>query len=193
MFLVLRANITEYSQSNSSHVRFPLKWDDRSILPPYLTECTFKLLMFASEYSRQQSGGHNRVLPELEGSFSRGAREKQLSGRQKQGQSHQLVTGELQRNLEKPRVRAFVSCSYFHLVMIKKSTGMGAQISLHRSRKWPSTRVCNVPCNIFMCVCVNCMCTTPPIAIQFQRLMLQCMRSFLFLFRRSDASCVSVN
>lgn len=75
----------------------------------------------------------------------------------------------------------------------KKSTGMGAQISLHRSRKWPSTRVCNVPCNIFMCVCVNYMCTTPPIAIQFQRLMLQCMRSFLFLFRRSDASCVSVN
>lgn len=41
----------------------------RSILPPYLTECTFKLLMFASEYSRQQV--HNRhVIPKLEGSFS---------------------------------------------------------------------------------------------------------------------------
>lgn len=71
VFLVLRANITEYSQSNSSHVRLPLKWGGsiRSILPPYLTECTFKLLMFASEYSRQQV--HNRlVIPKLEGSFS---------------------------------------------------------------------------------------------------------------------------
>lgn len=152
LFLVLRANITEYSQSNSSHVRLPHKWGnrfDRFYRPISLSVllncwCLPVNIPPASRSTISCDPQNWREAFPIK---------KQLSGRQKQGQSHQLVTGELQRNLDNsPRVATFAFLAItFNWFNDKKLPRNGVQISLRRSRKRPR-RVCNVPCNIFMCL-----------------------------------------
>lgn len=152
VFLVLRANITEYSQSNSSHVRLPLKWGDRFVR--FYRPISLSVLLNCWCLPVNIPASRSTISSDPQNWREAFPIKKQLSGRQKQGQSHQLVTGELQRNLDNsPRV-ALLS-RFLQLLstgsMIKSKPRNGVQISLHRSRKRPR-RVCNVPCNIFMCL-----------------------------------------
>lgn len=154
--------------------------------------------MFASEYSRQCS----RAIDPLNWreAFRRGKAtlwQTKTGAISPTGDRRAAAKSGLQSARE---LFSFHLQLHFHLVVMIKSTSpadWGPNFTPLQSQM-SEPCVCNVPCNIFICVCVcvNCMCTFPPISIQFQRLIHQCKRSHcpsLKWYRRSDASYACVN
>lgn len=131
--------------------------------------------MFASEYSRQCARAFLSL--ELEGSFSRGKAtlwQTKTGAISPTGDRRTAAKSGLQSARE---LFSFHLQLHFHLVMIKSTSpaDWGPNFAPSQSQM-SEPYVCNVPCNIFICVCVNCMCTFPPNSIQFQRLILHCKR-----------------
>lgn len=127
---------------------------DRSSLPPYLTECTFQLLMFASEYSRQCA----RAIDPLNWreAFRRGKAtlwQTKTGAISPTGDRRAAAKSGLQSARE---LFSFHLQLHFHLVVMIKSTSpadWGPNFAPLQSQM-SEPCVCNVPCNIFICVCV---------------------------------------
>lgn len=112
----LRANITEYSQSDSSHVRLPRK-DQELYRPISLSVLSNCWCLPVNILPRRES-----IWREAFRVFF-GASEKQLSGKQKQGQFHQLVTAsynEIWKTDHWPSFRANRFFNHFHCIECKK-------------------------------------------------------------------------
>lgn len=105
--------------------------------------------MFASEYSPQKQVFplKKEVSPQLEGSFSRKATLCQT----KTGAISPTGDGELERNLANHSPACSADLRGKHVEWTS---------NFAPSQSQTSTRVCNVPCIISVCMCVsNCMCT----------------------------------
>lgn len=142
--------------------------------------------MFASEYSRQQRFAFDpqnwwEAFP---------IKSNSLADKNRGNLTNWWLANcsEIWTNSPRATFADRVSCNYFQLVMIKSPPPEWGPNFAPSQSQTSEARVCVMYLVIYLCVCVNCMCT-PPISIQFQRLILQCTGSFA---RRSDASCVCV-